>query len=422
MVASLKLLLADFDGCAVGVMSGPGLPALKPWRVATSRPRVAAALSTLRCPGDHEHGHLSGSWATKSGHYTPHFCQIVLEAVAEDLADSAGLWPTSRVLHLTDPKPRRHGRGKGHLERRARRYSLATLLGMRRRAPPESAPGVPVPGPSLPRLARRGEIAALSGSANSLLVCGRGATVPLTLTTFTTSYPTTTFHDHDYDHHDPQQIIVIRGSQLAVTCGETDVHDLDPNTTEPHSSPVGAGSDGEQNEPEPDVPEHPPSNLCPCRAPPRGLELATLLTEHLLASSSAVARAWRSEECSEPGDRRDLFPLPRVESLLLPASLSAEESRILVDCVNLSIAGLNATLACRSFASTRSGGPSGAQKRVLVHVVEQALSMYKRLADSPDLQSPADALEAFEPRSAETAPRLVADCVDLPEIAASCGP
>ena len=141
MVASLKLLLADFDGCAVGVMSGPGLPALKPWRVATSRPRVAAALSTLRCPGDHDHGHLSGAWATKSGHYTPHFCQIVLEAVAEDLADSAGLWPTSRVLHLTDPKPRRHGRGKGHLERRARRYSLATLLGMRRRAPLGSDPG-----------------------------------------------------------------------------------------------------------------------------------------------------------------------------------------------------------------------------------------------------------------------------------------
>ena len=41
MVRRLGLELADFDGCQVGVVSGCGLPALKPWRLATSRASVA---------------------------------------------------------------------------------------------------------------------------------------------------------------------------------------------------------------------------------------------------------------------------------------------------------------------------------------------------------------------------------------------
>jgi len=63
MVALLQLQLADFDGCAFGVLAGPETLALKPWRVATSRPQLAAALRAWRCDGTHVHGSLSGRWA-----------------------------------------------------------------------------------------------------------------------------------------------------------------------------------------------------------------------------------------------------------------------------------------------------------------------------------------------------------------------
>ena len=56
----------------------PGLLALKPWRLGTTRPSVAVALREQRCRRDHPHGSLSGAWALRSGHYTVALCRFVL--------------------------------------------------------------------------------------------------------------------------------------------------------------------------------------------------------------------------------------------------------------------------------------------------------------------------------------------------------
>ena len=70
MISKLLLVTADFDGCSFGVLAGPSLLALKPWRVVTSSIDLARGLRQRRCSGDHPHGQLSREWATRLGHYT----------------------------------------------------------------------------------------------------------------------------------------------------------------------------------------------------------------------------------------------------------------------------------------------------------------------------------------------------------------
>ena len=41
LLSRQKMLLADFDGCSFGVQAAPGILALKPWRLATTRGAVA---------------------------------------------------------------------------------------------------------------------------------------------------------------------------------------------------------------------------------------------------------------------------------------------------------------------------------------------------------------------------------------------
>ncbi len=77
MLAALNLECADFDGCCFNARGSGGLLAQKPWRLATSRPDLALALRAKRCPGTHLHGHLSGRFATQSGHYTDEMCHFV---------------------------------------------------------------------------------------------------------------------------------------------------------------------------------------------------------------------------------------------------------------------------------------------------------------------------------------------------------
>ncbi len=88
MIADLKLLGADFEGCAFGVLASPGVLARKPWKVATSRASLASALAGYRCSGDHEHGVLSGAAATASGFYTQIFCRVVLDSLQEGPAET----------------------------------------------------------------------------------------------------------------------------------------------------------------------------------------------------------------------------------------------------------------------------------------------------------------------------------------------
>ncbi len=96
LVHRFELKPADFEGCAVGVEASPGVPAKKPWTVATTRPRLAAALRRLRCSGDNEHCTLSGAYATRSGHYTDKLCHVVLEELAErPRRPASGAWATA---------------------------------------------------------------------------------------------------------------------------------------------------------------------------------------------------------------------------------------------------------------------------------------------------------------------------------------
>ncbi len=119
MLSRLKLLVADFDGCRFGVEARLGLLALKPWRLATSRPELASILRTYRCTKDHEHGILSGSAATKSGHYSRLLCATSLGGIADDIK-LRGVERKSRSC-----------RGRGHALRRSRRYSRCMLLALR---------------------------------------------------------------------------------------------------------------------------------------------------------------------------------------------------------------------------------------------------------------------------------------------------
>ncbi len=101
MLKRTGMSCADFDGCQFDVVGTGGLPALKPWRLATSRSYLAAALRPLRCDGSHRHGHLSGKHATDSGHYTPKFCTFVLHVLVDK--------DPSHDLVLDRMRPRGHG-------------------------------------------------------------------------------------------------------------------------------------------------------------------------------------------------------------------------------------------------------------------------------------------------------------------------
>ena len=49
LMQELGLTFIDFDGCAVGLKDIKGRPLLKPWRIATDHPGIAAALIDSQC-------------------------------------------------------------------------------------------------------------------------------------------------------------------------------------------------------------------------------------------------------------------------------------------------------------------------------------------------------------------------------------
>ena len=88
-----------------GVVGHGQLPALKPWRVCTSRFNVWLALDGVRCRGDHKHGHLEGRFTGKSAFYPPALCFAVLggmllppAAVAENGCSAVDLLRSHIVL------------------------------------------------------------------------------------------------------------------------------------------------------------------------------------------------------------------------------------------------------------------------------------------------------------------------------------
>ncbi len=144
----------------------------------------------------------------------------------------------------------------------------------------------------------------------------------------------------------------------------------------------------------------------------------------LNAGEDAIARAWRGEAGVAASDLRDVLPLPRADASVLPEDISAVEAGLLLDCVNMCVAGPNCLgggLCCKGFGPCRAGGPSSAQRAAVTHIAKQTVAIFGRLARAPVGTSPQEALEGFEPRSAEPPPRLVAANMDLPCIEARPG-
>ena len=81
MIVELGLRDACFDGCRFGVIGAGRLPALKPWRVCTSRDALFDALHGIFCLRRHVHGRLEGAATAQSGVYTLELCLTIFEAL-----------------------------------------------------------------------------------------------------------------------------------------------------------------------------------------------------------------------------------------------------------------------------------------------------------------------------------------------------
>ena len=104
LLRRFPFLLALFDGCRFNVRGQGGELALKPWRLATTRIRLFAALDGVLCRRDHVHDPLRGTAATRSGHYTRELCEVVIAALVFDSNSnegSAGAVEVSEIAELS---------------------------------------------------------------------------------------------------------------------------------------------------------------------------------------------------------------------------------------------------------------------------------------------------------------------------------
>ena len=75
MMRDLKLQLAHFDGCALGLRLKSGVPIKKPWTIATTSKHIADELVRHRCPGKHAHPYhetVTGAELESTGYYNIH--------------------------------------------------------------------------------------------------------------------------------------------------------------------------------------------------------------------------------------------------------------------------------------------------------------------------------------------------------------
>ena len=70
-----KLILVDFEGCAVGLTDKDGIPHLKRWRFVTNNVRLANSFKDARCNHDKDFKH-SPIKTEKTGYYPRKMCQI----------------------------------------------------------------------------------------------------------------------------------------------------------------------------------------------------------------------------------------------------------------------------------------------------------------------------------------------------------
>ena len=61
LIKELKLIEANFDGCALGVKTADGMLIKKPWRVMCNMSTLIGKLDGRKCIGEHEHAPCAGS-------------------------------------------------------------------------------------------------------------------------------------------------------------------------------------------------------------------------------------------------------------------------------------------------------------------------------------------------------------------------
>ena len=65
----LKLLEANFDGCAFGLKTAGGMLIKEPWRVMTDMSRLLDKLDGKKCLGNHDHAPCAGNNTKSTENY-----------------------------------------------------------------------------------------------------------------------------------------------------------------------------------------------------------------------------------------------------------------------------------------------------------------------------------------------------------------
>ena len=458
MISRLQLLLADFDGCSFGVMASQSLLALKPWRVATSSRRLAVALRERRCSKDHPHGALSGKWATDSGHYPGELCDFVLDkldapAPPRPVRHGLRVYSAAHLLRLRDPSACPAEGSFSGLPTLSSADSSDEVPGTTPEAVPSAAVMVtsvlptpfdaparqavtlslshllPVDSPAVPRCDQL--LPGLGGtggeSSGSLDVPTEELPCDAVLYARRQYEPMTPAERrlrvrrrHDLIGDELRPVVAALPLEAAADRNEEEADPTPEAGVDTHDEIQVRGP----RQPAPERPgqQAPDRRLAPACAAGTVLEALHDMTLH---GTDAVAKSSRAPPEDSPADRRDLFPLPSVSASWLSADLPQELQAMLLDAVNLCIAGLNClerTGAVAPYAAPRDRGPSSTQRAALEHVCASTTAMFRRLRALKPLGAKLVALRSFEPYAAAPPPRLVAEQVDLPPVAASCDP
>ena len=89
-----KLMISDFDGCMVGVTDLKGVPIKKPWRIATSSPRIWGALQGLKCNKHEFHAQCRGAACKATEDYSLQLAARIHNAFAKEA------WDASNRMHV----------------------------------------------------------------------------------------------------------------------------------------------------------------------------------------------------------------------------------------------------------------------------------------------------------------------------------
>jgi hypothetical protein len=105
MMHEFQMYSAVFNGCAAGLTDDNGVPVKKPWRVVTTSPQLAKALSAFTCSCAEKHSPLEGGQkASKSAFFPRKLAEIILSNLFPAVARKNV--PAMPTIPLSEPKHR----------------------------------------------------------------------------------------------------------------------------------------------------------------------------------------------------------------------------------------------------------------------------------------------------------------------------